>query len=121
MVFRVKESNGHRIAVAEPGSVIIWDMPSALDVLAEVSYNQESDRLVLHRSNLSEGFFDLSTRLAGDVLQKFVNYQMKVAIVGDFSGNVSQSLREFISESNRGSHVCFLPDEESALLRLSRP
>jgi hypothetical protein len=52
------------------------------------------------------------------VLQKFVTYGMKVAIAGDFSGDISQSLRSFIAESNRGGQVSFMPDEVSAAQRL---
>lgn len=118
MVFSVIEGNGHRLAVALPGSVIINDLSSALDVLAHISYNLRCDRVILHQSNINPAFFDLSTRLAGDVLQKFVTYGMKVAIAGDFSGDISQSLRSFIAESNRGGQVCFMPDEVSAAQRL---
>ena len=36
-------------------------------------------------ARLSPDFLRLSTGLAGDVLQKFVNYGLRVAIVGDVS------------------------------------
>ena len=52
-------------------------------------------------------------KLAGDLLQKFVNYEKKVAIVGDISAHVeaSDALRDFVWESNRGHHVWFVDDE----------
>ena len=64
-------------------------------------------------------FFNLRTRLAGEVLQKFINYQIKVAIVGDFTIYSSKSLKDFIYESNKGSNIFFLPNEEQAIERLS--
>jgi len=39
----------------------------------------------LNKSAICDDFFDLSTGLAGEILQKFVNYHVKIAIVGDFS------------------------------------
>jgi len=63
-------------------------------------------------TRLGDGFLTLSTRLAGEVIQKFVNYGFQVAFVGDISGAVaaSDSLRDFVRESNRGRHVWFVAD-----------
>jgi hypothetical protein len=74
---------------------------------------REARRLVVHAHQLHPGFFDLSTRLAGEVLQKFTNYQVQLAIVGDFSVYP-------IRESNRGTQVVFVARPEEALQRLSR-
>ena len=98
------EVTNQTAVVREPG-VLITDGPSAM---------------VLRKEQLSEDFFRLSTGLAGEVLQKFVNYQMKLAIVGDFSGYTSKPLQDFIRESNEGRHVCFQPDEGAALAWLER-
>lgn len=59
---------------------------------------------------LGEDFFMLSTRIAGDAIQKFVNYGIGLAVVGDISRHVaaSTSLRDFVYESNRGGHVWFV-------------
>lgn len=56
--------------------------------------------------------------MAGDILQKYTNYQVKIAIVGDFEVYGSKSLRDFIYESNKGSQVFFLPTEEAAVKKL---
>ena len=68
--------------------------------------------VVLPAARLSPDFLRLSTGLAGEVLQKFVNYGLRVAIVGDVSAAAAASapLRDFIGESNRGRHVWFVPD-----------
>ena len=95
--------------------VLITDGQSALDLLATVRYETGCSALLLPKQALSEDFFHLSTGLAGEVLQKFVNYQMKLAIVGDFSAYPSQNLKDFIYESNQGNTVCFLPTEGEAL------
>ena len=69
---------------------------------------------------LSPAFLDLSTRLAGEVLQKFVNYGRRVAIVGDVSAAVAASkpLADFVRESNRGRHVWFVSDLAELRTRL---
>lgn len=105
--------------VREPG-VLITDGSSAMDLLATVRYETGCSAMVLHKEQIGEAFFRLSKGLAGEVLQKFVNYQMKLAIVGDFSGYTSKPLRDFIRESNEGRQICFQPDEEAALAWLGR-
>lgn len=46
--------------------------------------------------------------MAGDILQKFAQYQMPLSIIGDFSIYSSKSLMHFIYESNNGKQVNFL-------------
>ena len=62
-------------------------------------------------SRLSPDFFQLKTRLAGEVIQKFVNYRMRLAMIGDISAWLAQSnaLRDFVYESNRGTAIWFVP------------
>lgn len=71
-----------------------------------------AELLVIPVERLGEGFLTLSTRIAGEVIQKVVNYGFLVAFVGDISAEVSASnaLRDFVRESNRGRHVWFVAD-----------
>ena len=114
------ERNGEIITQVETEETLITDVQSALDLMATVRYETGADRMILPKIALDERFFVLSSGLAGDVLQKFVNYQLKIAIVGDYSGYTSKPLRDFIYESNNGSHVFFVATEEEALEKLSR-
>ena len=113
------ERNGEIITQVETEETLITDVQSALDLMATVRYETGADRMILPKIALDERFFVLSSGLAGDVLQKFVNYQLKVAIVGDYSGYTSKPLRDFIYESNNGSHVFFVATVEEALEKLS--
>jgi hypothetical protein len=56
--------------------------------------------------------------LAGDILQKFSNYRVKLAIVGDFIKYQNKSLQDFIRESNKGNTIFFVDNVESAFKRL---
>jgi hypothetical protein len=71
-------------------------------------------------ARLSPDFFQLSTRLAGEVAQKFVNYRMQLAIIGDISARCagSKALRDFVHEANRGRALWFLDDLEALQRRL---
>ncbi len=75
----------------------------------------DCNRIILDKSLICEEFFDLKTRLAGEILQKFINYQFKIAIVGDFSVYTSKSLVDFIYECNQGKDIFFFGDEKQAI------
>jgi hypothetical protein len=105
---------GKKIAEVEPDADFITDPVDILDLLAEANMN-ECEKMVIHSVILHPDFFDLSTRLAGEMLQKFSNYRMKLAIVGDFSVYTSKSLRDFIRESNRLGVITFVATLGEAL------
>ncbi len=113
------ETGGESIAVVSSNAILIGDVQSALDIMATVHYEAGCDRIVINKSLLSESFFDLKTRLAGEILQKFINYRVKVAFIGDFSAYPSQSFQDFIYECNRGNDIFFLPTEQQAIEKLS--
>ncbi|MEC3979225.1 DUF4180 domain-containing protein [Amycolatopsis sp. H20-H5] len=76
------------------------------------AYFEQPGLIAIPVEVLDVRFFDLSTRLAGDLLQKLVNYRPRVATLGDIAEHVAASpaLRDFVSESNRGRQVWFLAD-----------
>lgn len=113
------EAGGKSIAVVSSSEIVIEDVQTALDLMATVRYETGCDRMVISKSLLIESFFDLKTRLAGEILQKFINYRVKVAFIGDFSVYPSQSLQDFIYESNSGNDIFFLPTEQQAIEKLS--
>ena len=111
--------NDQIIAVVKDKELLITDAQSALDLMATVRYETGGDRMALYKENIADAFFVLSTGLAGEILQKFVNYGVMLAIVGDFTGYTSKPLRDFMYESNRGSSVFFVGTVEDAVIKLS--
>ncbi|CAN7270345.1 DUF4180 domain-containing protein [Phenylobacterium sp. LjRoot164] len=83
----------------------------ASDIIGD-AFSVEAKIVVIPAARLSPDFLRLSSGLAGEVLQKFVNYGLRVVILGDVSAAAAASapLRDFIGESNRGRQVWFLPD-----------
>jgi len=108
----------NNIAVINSQEILIKDVSSALDLIANVSYETKCYRMAINKSAVAEEFFDLKTKLAGDILQKFINYDTKLAIYGDYSMYTSKALRDFIYESNNGNDIYFVADEESAIEKL---
>ena len=84
---------------------------AATDIIGEM-FGSGAQLAAIPVGRLGEGFLTLGTRVAGGVVQKFVNYGVRVAFVGDISEAVARSdaLRDFVRESNRGPHVWFVAD-----------
>jgi hypothetical protein len=70
---------------------------------------------------LAPEFFDLRSGLAGAIMQKFVNYHLVLAVVGDVTPHTARSnaLRSLVHESNRGNHIWFVPDRPALDARLT--
>ncbi|WP_129688374.1 DUF4180 domain-containing protein [Gottfriedia acidiceleris] len=120
MNIKTTEVNEKIITIANADSVILMDEQSALDLIMTISYDHKSNRIALNKEAISEDFFNLSTKLAGAVLQKFVNYNIKFAIIGDFSRYTSKALNDFIYECNKGNNVFFVSSEQEAIDSLSK-
>jgi hypothetical protein len=71
--------------------------------------------IILKKENIIDDFFNLRTGIAGEILQKFSNYGMRMAIIGDFDNVKSKSLHDFIYESNKAKRIIFVKTLEDAL------
>lgn len=109
------KSTGLKIAEIVPGSIMIKAPEDILDLMVEAGY-EGCNKIVLHEKDLIPEFFDLKSRIAGEILQKFSNYRMKLAIVGEFSKFKSKSLNDFIGESNKLGIITFVESLEKALI-----
>jgi len=105
--------------VVHSGEVIIDRAQSALDLIADIVYNDRCSRIAINKEAFAKEFFVLSTGLAGEILQKFANFSEKLAIIGDFSAYTSDALKDFIYESNRGNAIFFVSDEKQAIEKLA--
>jgi len=110
--------NEVEIAIVSSDEVLITDVQSALDLIATVGYDMGCDRIILNKTTICEEFFDLNSGLAGEILQKFITYCVKIAIIGDFSIYTSKSLKDFIYECNNGKDIFFFSNENQAIEKL---
>lgn len=108
-----------KIAKLSGNEVVINELDDAVDLLGNSDYLGASCTILL-KEQINPDFFDLKTGLAGDILQKFSNYNKRLAIVGDFSNITSESLRDFIYESNLSKRINFVETMEEAMEILSK-
>lgn len=110
----------NNIAVVNSDETVIKDAASAVDFVMEIKYRTKCDKIALNKTAITEDFFILSSGLAGEILQKFVNYDIGFAIYGDFSKYTSKPLKDFIYESNQGKDVFFVTTDDEAIKMLNK-
>jgi uncharacterized protein DUF4180 len=81
----------------------------ALDLIGE-AMQQGSEWVLVPVERLDEAFFHLKTRLAGEIIQKFVMYRRHLVILGDISQYKAQrrAFRDFVYEADLGNDVWFV-------------
>ncbi len=81
-------------------------LSSEQDVLDYISKCMENYiyTIILHSNVLSEDFFNLKTGLAGMALQKFINYNVKVAVIIEDEEKLNERFKEMIMEANKGNN-----------------
>lgn len=104
----------------ESESLVITDAQSAFELLMSAKYEVGTANLAISKKLIVEDFFILSTGLAGEILQKPINFGGRIAIYGDYSRYTSKPLHDFIYESNQGKTVFFVSTEAEAIDRLTR-
>lgn len=114
------EKNGIVCAVVNSNELVITDAQTALDVLMSAKYGVGTKNIVIDKKLIVEDFFILSKGLAGEILQKYVNYGGRIAIYGDYSHYTSKPLKDFIYESNKGKDVFFVATQDEAVDMLTR-
>lgn len=120
MEVKTVEKNEKKIAIINSESVLLKDTATALDLVMSIHYEYDCLRIVINKEAIDENFFVLSTRLAGEITQKFINYRIKLAIVGDYSHYTSKPLKDFIYESNHGRDLFFVDTVENGITMLSK-
>ena len=108
-----------KVVRIEDKSIVISDEQLFLDLFMTIAYETGENKFIISKDNLTEDFFHLSNKIAGNILQKLINYKMKLAIIGDFSNHESNALNAFIYECNQWNDIFFVESEVEALNRLS--
>lgn len=114
------EENGVLCVLVESDEPVITDAQSAIDLLMSAQYDGGSKDIVIPKQLIAEDFFVLSTGLAGEVLQKYVNYGGRMAIYGDYSRYTSKPLKDFMYESNKGRDFFFVSTRDEAVAALAK-
>lgn len=107
------------VAVVSSDNKVITDVDSALDLLMSAKYEAGTKYIAVDKKLVIEDFFVLSSGLAGEILQKYINYGGKIAIYGDYSHYTSKPLKDFIYESNKGKDVFFVATKGEAIQKIA--
>ena len=110
--------NDTKIAEVISADMVINNIEDGVDLLGSIYY-QDFDKIIIHEKNITPDFFDLKNGIAGEILQKFSNYRVRLAIVGDFSKYNRKSVHDFIFESNKGKQISFVTSQSEAIKVLS--
>lgn len=110
--------NDTKIAEIVSDTIFIKTVDDALDLLGNLYY-QDVDKIIIQEKNITPDFFDLKNGIAGEILQKFSNYRVRLAVVGDFTPYSGKSITDFIYESNKNRQINFLSSTAEALKVLS--
>ena len=114
------EKNGIICAVVNSDELVITDAQTALDVLMSAKYDLGTKNIIIDKKLILDDFFILSKGIAGEILQKYINYGGRMAIYGDYSHYTSKPLKDFIYESNKGKDIFFVATQDEAVEMLTR-
>ena len=114
MEIKIHTIDNRKIAEIISDNIVLQTVEDAVDLIGNMSY-QGFDKLIIHEENVISDFFELKNKIAGNILQKFSQYSMPLAIIGDFEKYESKSLNDFIFESNKGSQINFVTTIEDGL------
>ncbi len=108
----VKNGTQHYIELLSCTNAIINEQ-DALNLVA-LCGEHETNLLMIHDSAISDDFYRLRTGVAGNILQKFINYHIKTAaVVANVKTNKGK-FKEMASEANKGNHFRIFENKEAA-------
>ena len=114
MEIKIHTIDDRKIAEIISDDIVLQAVEDAVDLIGYISY-QGFDKLIILEENMIPDFFELKNKIAGNILQKFSQYSMPLAIIGDFEKYESKSLNDFIFESNKGNQINFVTTVEDGL------
>ena len=111
---------GLTVLELSPEGPLIAGQQDATDAVA-AGWMADAAMVAIPVARLPDTIFVLANRRLGELMQKFVNYRLRLAIVGDIRAAVaaSDAFRDFVREANRGREVWFVDDMAELAARLS--
>jgi len=102
MYYKVIEKNNSRYIECDSAEAPLRSEQDALDLIG-ACFENETSLVILHAGMLSDDFLNLRTGLAGQILQKLINYHIKAAAVIAHGPEIQGRFKELLAESNKGN------------------
>ncbi|GAB2905613.1 MULTISPECIES: DUF4180 domain-containing protein [Streptomyces] len=111
MTITLRTLNDVPVLLCAPEGEPIARDSDVLDLIGDAGYHGAA-WVAVPVERLDASFFQLRTRVAGDIVQKFAQYRTGLAVVGDISRHTTAStaLRDFVRECNRNRQTWFVAD-----------
>ena len=113
MELNVRDLNGRRFIEGLPGQSLVKCIEDTV-MLIEMCWTHDVDRVLLYPQNLPQDFFDLSSREAGEVLQKLRNYHIRLAVVCSPNTRLSSRFGEMLEDERRGPYFQLFGERSAA-------
>lgn len=96
-MYTVRDFTGRKVVIGNDSGALLASERDANDWIS-AAWDADAELVVVPASRLNEEFFQLSTRIAGAIILKFVNCRPQLVILGDISQWVagSNALRDFV-------------------------
>jgi hypothetical protein len=113
MNYKVVEKNNKKYIACDSPETPLLSEQDSLNLIAACIENN-AYLLMIDAEALTDDFFRLRTGLAGQVLQKFVNYHLKVAVILKKEQRIMGKFKEFLAEANKGNDFRVFDNSEEA-------
>lgn len=109
MAHMVQLFHNTRILIIPQNEATTYSLHNMNDLLS-LAFAENIELIALPVTSLEKCFFQLENRIAGEFIQKFVNYKIRLAFVGNIEKYThnSKALTDFIYESNHGKSCWFM-------------
>lgn len=110
---------GQRVLTVAPDTPVLGSEQDAVDLLGE-AFGHEANVVVVPADRVAADFYQLRTRVAGDVVRKFQMYRVRLVVLGDVTEHLtaSDAFRSFVHEINKGGDIWFVQDEAELAAKL---
>ena len=112
--------HGVRILFLSESGPAIAGETDATDVVGE-AFGAQAEIVAMPVGRLTPEFTRLSSGVAGAIVQKFVNYRLRLVVVGplDHHGPTTGPVADWVREANSGRELWFVDDVDELDRRLS--
>jgi hypothetical protein len=115
MNIQIVGAGAHAVIEGPPGTPLL-QAPGDVGDLIGACFEHQTRALLLYPENLTPQFFDLSSREAGEILQKLRNYRVRLAVVeAPGAPPHSEAFRALMREEQRGPYFRLFADRAAAL------